>query len=75
MPHRRNQNVNDSSESVRLTRKFAERLDGVDLTHYAVGDTMRLSHHDADLIVAEGWGERVLIRRSNHPPVRRHGRK
>jgi hypothetical protein len=47
------------SECVRLTRKLAERIDGVDLSESHVGDTLYLSPHDAELLVAEGWGERL----------------
>ena len=71
MSHQRNQNVNGEGESVRLTRKFAERIDGVDLSQYVVGDTISLSHHDADLLVAEGWGERVVAGATRRPAVRR----
>jgi RNA-binding protein YlmH len=40
---------------IRLTRKFAEAIDGVDLSRRAVGDVFNLSRHDAQLLVAEGW--------------------
>lgn len=40
---------------IRLTRKFAEAIDGIDLSHHAVGDLIDLPQHDADLIIAEGW--------------------
>jgi hypothetical protein len=42
-----------------LTRKLADRLDGIDLSHSEVGDTVCLNQHDADVIVAEGWAERL----------------
>lgn len=41
--------------SVRLTRKFAERIDGIDLSHHQVGDRMDLSKRDAQMLIAEGW--------------------
>jgi len=50
---------NGARECVRLTRKLADRIDGIDLSESHVGDTLRLTAHDADLIVAEGWAERV----------------
>ena len=40
---------------IRLTRKFAEAIDGIDLSHYAVGDLIDLPHKDAELVIAEGW--------------------
>ena len=42
---------------VRLTRKYAEMIDGVDLTEAKVGDELNLSPHDADVLMAEGWAE------------------
>jgi hypothetical protein len=40
---------------VRLTRRLAECIDGVDLSRNAVGDVMDLSARDAKMLVAEGW--------------------
>jgi hypothetical protein len=40
---------------VRLTRKYAEMINGVDLTSCEVGDILRLSPRDAALLIAEGW--------------------
>jgi hypothetical protein len=51
--------------AVRLTRKFADVIDGVDLRDAKVGDELKLPPHDADVLVAEGWAE--LTR----PPRRR----
>lgn len=51
--------------AVRLTRKFAEVIDGVDLSDAKVGDELNLPPHDADVLVAEGWAERT------RPPRRR----
>ena len=47
------------TQYVRLTRKLADRIDGVDLTGHTVGETLHLQYHDAQLVVAEGWGEIV----------------
>jgi len=49
--------------SVRLTRKYAEMIDGVDLADANVGDELRLSTHDADMLIAEGWAEPTSDRR------------
>lgn len=41
--------------SVRLTRKYAEAIDGVDLSRNQVGDLLDLSVRDARMLIAEGW--------------------
>jgi hypothetical protein len=43
--------------SVRLTRKYAEAIDGVDLSRADVGDQLALSRRDAEVLIAEGWAE------------------
>jgi len=45
---------------VRLTRKYAECIDGVDLSNCQVGDILYLSDRDAYLLIAEGWATPVL---------------
>ena len=40
---------------IRLTRKLADCLDGVDLSHYSVGDVLDLPRREAHLLIAEGW--------------------
>jgi hypothetical protein len=40
---------------IRLTRRLAERIDDVDLSHNQVGDLINLSPHDAKILIAEGW--------------------
>ena len=40
---------------VRLIRKLAEHLDGVDLTGCREGDALDLSHYEAQLLIAERW--------------------
>ena len=55
---------------IRLTRKLADCLDGVDLSHYAVGDVLDLPSREAHLIIAEGWavpGEGTDERRPARP--------
>lgn len=49
--------------SVRLTRKYAEMIDGVDLAAAHVGDELKLPTHDADMLIAEGWAEPTSDRR------------
>jgi hypothetical protein len=40
---------------VRLTKKFAEEIDGIDLSRVEVGDLLLLPRRDALLLVREGW--------------------
>jgi hypothetical protein len=49
----------NSEMKVRLTKKLAEMLDGVDLSRRRVGDVMDLPDSEARLIVAEQWAELV----------------
>jgi hypothetical protein len=50
----------EETTCVRLTRKFAERIDDVDLSDAAVGDQLDLSRRDAEVLIAEGWAERSV---------------
>ena len=50
---------------VRLTRKLADEIDGIDLSHDHVGDIIDLSTREAGTLIAEGWAERD--RRSEGP--------
>lgn len=52
---------------VRLTRKFAEMIDGVDLSRNVVGQTLSLTPAKARLLRAEGWGEPVEKRPQTEP--------
>jgi hypothetical protein len=57
----------DEVTAVRLTRKYADMIDGVNLKDTAVGDRLELSRRDADVLIAEGWAEfdrRLLPRRA-----------
>jgi hypothetical protein len=42
---------------IRLTRKFAELINGIDLSKFHAGETVDLSPKDAQLLMAEGWAE------------------
>jgi hypothetical protein len=56
----------DDIAVVRLTHKYADVIDDVDLRAYRVGETLALPAYQATLLVAEGWAERVAERRSAH---------
>lgn len=49
----------DAAVKVRITRKFAEFIDGVDLRELRVGDVVDVSPPDAALLLAEGWAQRT----------------
>lgn len=57
--------------AVRLTRKYANMIDGVNLTGAHVGDRLELSPHDAEMLIAEGWAE-YSPRRSTQAAERAH---
>ena len=49
---------------IRLVRKFANILNGVDLSRLSVGDVVEMAPHHAAMLVAEGWAQEV----TNEPP-------
>ena len=57
---------------VKLQRKLAEQLDGVDLSQRRVGDVMDVPPRDARLLIAEGWASSAepARRNSSHPRAR-----
>lgn len=55
----------DCGMKVRLTRKFAAMIDGVDLSNHDVGDVIDLPQRKADLLIAEGWAVEERRWRSN----------
>ena len=64
---------------VRLTRKLAESLDGIDLSHLRVGAVVEVTRHEAELLIAEGWATPEVSRRPGKlntkwtmPPVQKH---
>jgi hypothetical protein len=50
---------------VRLTRKLAEMIDGVDLTRSHAGDLLEVAASEARLLISEGWAvpERRAVER------------
>jgi hypothetical protein len=49
--------------AVRLTRKLADMIDGIDLSTSRVGQVLYLPWRDAWLLIAEGWAEMIERRR------------
>jgi hypothetical protein len=62
--HPARENGTDEVRCVRLTRKYADAIDGVDLSKAHVGDRLDLSPRDAEVLIAEGWAERDTRRRT-----------
>jgi hypothetical protein len=52
---------------IRLTRKLADRIDGIDLSHRRPGEIMEVSSDDARLLMAEGWAsDDAPIKKKRH---------
>ena len=47
---------------IRLIRKLAELLDGVDVSSCEVGDIIEVTRRQANVLIAEGWVEAVTER-------------
>ncbi len=47
------------SMRVRLIRKLADQLDGVDVSGHSEGDVLELTRRDAELLIAERWAVRL----------------
>lgn len=60
---------------VRLTRKYSEVIDGVDLSHSKVGDRLHLPEREASLLIAEGWATPCDNRPPRHRPEKGRGPK
>jgi hypothetical protein len=72
-PERRHDSAPHEVSPVRLTRKYAEAIDGINLAGRDVGDRVPLPPRDAELLIAEGWAEptpREERRHSTHYSVR-----
>jgi hypothetical protein len=63
------------SVKVRLTRKLAPFVDGIDLSGHEVGDVFDLPPEDARLVIAEDWAvpERRMSHNGSSPYRRRAG--
>jgi hypothetical protein len=44
-----------SKMKVHLTRKYATRIDGIDLSGHEIGDVLDLPAEQAHLLIAEDW--------------------
>jgi hypothetical protein len=55
---------------VRLIRKLADQLDGVDVSQHREGDVVDLPVHDAALLLAEGWAVPAAPRTPRRTTIR-----
>jgi hypothetical protein len=60
-----------SIKRVRLTCKFAQCLNGIDLSQVSAGDEIEVSTRDAEMLIAEGWAAPVAEADDRPPPRRR----
>jgi hypothetical protein len=44
---------------VQLIRKFADVINGIDLTNARVGDIVNVKAHEAAILVMEGWAREL----------------
>jgi hypothetical protein len=63
--------VDEGVMRVRLVRKLADRLDGVDVSGHSSGDILELSRRDAELLIAERWAEPEAAAAREQPYRRR----
>jgi hypothetical protein len=61
---------------IRLTRKFSEFINGIDLTHRRVGEIIELPRHEAEILLAEDWAAPADdVHATADDAPRRHSRK
>jgi hypothetical protein len=56
---------------VRITRKLADMIDGVDIRAYTPGDVVDVPPEDARLLIAEAWAIEERRSRDEKPGVDR----
>jgi hypothetical protein len=67
--------VNTAVSRIRLTRKLAPIMNGVDVSQVHVGDVIEVSDDRAEALVASGWAEPVLPDTPlTHPVLSTHER-
>jgi hypothetical protein len=67
-PERRSHACAVEVAAVRLTRKYADSIDGIDLSQRQVGDRLPLPLRDARMLIAEGWAEPVASQEQRDSP-------
>ena len=64
--------ASESTMRVKLIRKFANVLNGIDLTEMRVGDVVDLKPRHAAILVVEGWAEPVAVVRTQESEERQN---
>jgi hypothetical protein len=55
---------------IRLTRRLADTLNGIDLSGCRVGQVIDLPQSDARMLILEGWASRVIERSRRNADVK-----
>ena len=57
---------------IRLTKRFAKFIDGIDLSRATAGEVLEVSSHEAALLILEGWAAPIdeVARRVTIPATR-----
>jgi hypothetical protein len=55
---------------VRLIRKYALKINGIDLSSASTGDELDLSPRDAEMLIAEGWAAPIAAVADDREPPR-----
>ena len=55
---------------VRLIRKLAQKINGIDLSSASTGDELELSPREAELLIAEGWAAPITAVADDREPRR-----
>ncbi len=58
---------------VRLTRRLAGCIDGVNLSAHQIGDVFEVTRHETELLIAEAWAVEVACRAQPLPGDRAVG--
>ena len=66
-PERRSRTSAVEVAPVRLTHKYAEVIDGIDLSRSEVGERLPLTSRDARMLIAERWAEPVAAEEQRNP--------
>lgn len=53
---------------IKLVRKFANVINGIDLTNVGVGDVLDSKARDASMLITEGWAEPAMSVHVSQPP-------
>lgn len=61
--------------TVRLIKKLADVVNGIDVSDCSEGDVIELPTHHAEMLIAEGWAELVAWRPDRRAVAADRGRR